>query len=462
MASIIRMWPTPSCLPGWLIAIGPEACSVQIAWRTRTSDRCASFVVHGRDAARLSQETHVHLPGLYYPYIHVRDDEWLKAAALYWPSIRRLVPGGYSTHDGPTASAFSSAGILRDVDPSGFAANLGPQLCQAIMAQAPHMVRRFSIDMAEREWRGQRWGDSGSLDYEFPWLGWIHLTKIPGMLRERLIELGLAYQGRPEHSDRLPSGQRPREWVGLHPALAGAYMQTLATVVSEQASFQPLTDQADLRLAASAPAVESALQLLVGRSNATLVPDTDVDRYVMLAIQTVIPSRLQNIPAEKIIEIREQLAEELTHFRDYVETQREELANIAATPHIPRQLEMFAQHFDDTIRLPLERLERGLALHKLEPTRQMLVAGVAAPPALAQVALGLSGAAPAIVTTTGSVAAIGTMWWQVSATRKAQRRSSPAAYLLGVRDALTPATIAAAMSRFYYGVRRRGPSRRLQ
>jgi len=29
-------------------------------------------------------------PGLYYPYIHIRDDDWLKGAVLYWPSVRRL------------------------------------------------------------------------------------------------------------------------------------------------------------------------------------------------------------------------------------------------------------------------------------------------------------------------------------------------------------------------------------
>ncbi len=31
-------------------------------------------------------------PGLYFPFILVRDDDWLKTAALYWPSVRRLVP----------------------------------------------------------------------------------------------------------------------------------------------------------------------------------------------------------------------------------------------------------------------------------------------------------------------------------------------------------------------------------
>ena len=56
-------------------------------------------------------------PGLYFPFIHVRDDDWLKTAALYWPSIRRLVPRRYPKHDSPTARTFSDAGILRDEVP---------------------------------------------------------------------------------------------------------------------------------------------------------------------------------------------------------------------------------------------------------------------------------------------------------------------------------------------------------
>jgi hypothetical protein len=45
-------------------------------------------------------------PALYFPYVHIRDDEWLKAAALYWPSVRRLVPHGYAKHDSATAQVF--------------------------------------------------------------------------------------------------------------------------------------------------------------------------------------------------------------------------------------------------------------------------------------------------------------------------------------------------------------------
>jgi hypothetical protein len=56
-------------------------------------------------------------PALYFPYVHIRDDEWLKAAALYWPSVHRLVPHGYAKHDSVTAQVFMDARILRDEEP---------------------------------------------------------------------------------------------------------------------------------------------------------------------------------------------------------------------------------------------------------------------------------------------------------------------------------------------------------
>lgn len=56
-------------------------------------------------------------PALYFPYVHIRDDEWLKAAALYWPSVRRLVPHGYAKRDSATARAFANVAVLRDEEP---------------------------------------------------------------------------------------------------------------------------------------------------------------------------------------------------------------------------------------------------------------------------------------------------------------------------------------------------------
>ena len=37
--------------------------------------------------------------GLYYPYIHFRDENWLKFALLHWGTIARTVPESFQTKD---------------------------------------------------------------------------------------------------------------------------------------------------------------------------------------------------------------------------------------------------------------------------------------------------------------------------------------------------------------------------
>jgi len=53
---------------------------------------------------------------LYYPFIHFKDDRWLKLSALYWDRIGRIVPSAYRTEDSETvrASGTSSKRYVRN------------------------------------------------------------------------------------------------------------------------------------------------------------------------------------------------------------------------------------------------------------------------------------------------------------------------------------------------------------
>lgn len=51
--------------------------------------------------------------GLYYPFIDIRDEAWLKTAALYWDSLTTIVPDGFSSYrETETSRTFSEAGFL--------------------------------------------------------------------------------------------------------------------------------------------------------------------------------------------------------------------------------------------------------------------------------------------------------------------------------------------------------------
>ncbi|HZN75060.1 MAG TPA: hypothetical protein VFC00_25775 [Micromonosporaceae bacterium] len=388
-------------------------------------------------------------PGLYFPFVHIRDDDWLKMAALYWPSVRRLVPVDYVKHDSVTAQTFFDAHVLRDEDPEQLMPALGWDLARALRKNAARLVRDFSLARAHADWDGEARLEGGP-DRD-PQLGWIHVTKFPMDALRQLSQMGLARVGRSSDPVRGHAGP-PADWIGVHPALAGAYMTALAGWVSKAAKFQPLTDQDDLRAATPSNDVGAALGLLMGRStesaNSEDMTGAGMETYVMLALQYARPENLPIISAEKVLQCRTNLAEELAVFRDYVASQRAELAELASVPIRRRRLEAFAQHVEHTVEIPLRKLEKGLSLHKLEPARSLLVAASFVPPAAVSV---VGVIPPAAATTVGALAAVGSAWWQVNRVRESAKAGSPVGYLLDVRDRLTPKTLATRARRVLRG-----------
>src|SRR5664280_274615 len=71
-----------------------------------TDGRGMSYAVHHeRNHMTLSETapmTNVFgRPALYYPYIHIRSEHWLKATLLCVPTVKRIVPQNYVPEDDP-------------------------------------------------------------------------------------------------------------------------------------------------------------------------------------------------------------------------------------------------------------------------------------------------------------------------------------------------------------------------
>lgn len=404
----------------------------------------AALAAHAieRDAQRMPTT-----PALYFPYIHVRDEDWLKSAALYWPSVRRLVPAGYPKRDSSTARTFAQAGVLIDEDPEEFSDLVGWDLVTYLHSNADELGARYHVGRVEAE-------DWPTHETRYPsdpssQLGWIHVTKFaPGAL-EALEDHGIAVRGR-DNGNRFGHG---RDWIGLHPHLAGAYMTALAGKVSDAAHFQPLTDQNELNRATSTTEVTDAVRLLTGAVDETLrdANGDAVATYVMLAVEVVRPVDLASVDAETIVKCRDDLQDELETFRAYVEHQIRELVEIASTPSERHRAEAFNAHVERTVERPLAKLEQGLALHHIPSARSMLMASSYCAPMPVAVALDQLGANGA-VTAGGTVAsAFGLAWWGVARQRAAAKEASPVGYLLDVRDRLTPHTVLRRAKRLYTG-----------
>jgi len=62
---------------------------------------------------------------LYYPYINIRNEKWLKTAALFYKGIDRIVPESFAPKDSDTIRALiDSDGFVRNVDPRRAARNV--------------------------------------------------------------------------------------------------------------------------------------------------------------------------------------------------------------------------------------------------------------------------------------------------------------------------------------------------
>ena len=334
----------------------------------------------------------------------------------------------------------ADAEFLRDHEPGRLVPGVFHDLLEGIRRNADALVADFGLERAALDWDGgpPRDGSPGHRDH--PELGWIHCTKFPRGAVQHLFELGLARIGRWGELDRH-SG-RPEEWVGLHPALAGAYMTALATQVSETAYLQPMTDQADLRVATPDDDAQCALNLLLGNADADEKPVVEaaaVQTYVMLALQYARPENLENVSVEAILRCREKLAEELITFRNHVTGQRRELVELAAVPFEDHRVELFAEHARQTIEVPLRQLEKGMKLLKLDTTRSLAMTTGFAPPAVFGAAVG---AGPVVGSAVGTVAAVGNAWWQVRGVRAKAKAGSPVGYLVDVRDRLEPKKLA--------------------
>jgi hypothetical protein len=84
--------------------------------------------------------------GLYFPYIHVRDEAWLKAVALYRPRMFRIVPAGYPTQDSDTVRALTDElGFMVDKDPTAAAQALAPVIHRMLDGNGDALWARYGI-----------------------------------------------------------------------------------------------------------------------------------------------------------------------------------------------------------------------------------------------------------------------------------------------------------------------------
>ncbi len=181
---------------------------------------------------------------LYYPFIHVRDERWLKATLLCFPSIDRMVPAGYEVNDGAAAAFFAQtkgrAGramlgrrTLDDPATEYARSELLAKLHEDVSMDrsADGLVSRFSREAA-------RSGPYVEGDNAFQ----IHEYKLGGALVEFLHSHGLAWEpATPVRGDA--------HWWAVHPVPGEAIMSTNAVALAQAHDLEIVTSDGPIHQA---------------------------------------------------------------------------------------------------------------------------------------------------------------------------------------------------------------------
>jgi hypothetical protein len=352
--------------------------------------------------------------GLYYPFFHVRDERWIKVAALYWPKIVRIVPDQYRTRDSSTVRALADDFIVRQ-PPGQSVEAIAPRFAELITNHASELRARFHIMSPPRpermhpgEWlpsMRSALGESLPPMEVFPeglTATGVHVSEMTGSLQDmfRDAQLGLPGNSLSLYSPNRVMPQVPNsidgrdirtgwstrehrvlgEWFLMHPELVGIYTSVLAEDFAAVNVLHPTTDQENAYAVTNNWTAERIADALLGDPgwSATPAPGELTETLGFLALDLVVPADLDRVPVAKIIDIRERHSAEFFAFGQAID---EAAAAIAELPVIRDQdiLEdylrqvvtvRFAQPLDD-LRKMMRRLTGDAATMSINVKTQL-------------------------------------------------------------------------------------------
>ena len=245
---------------------------------------------------------------LYYPFIHFKDDNWLKLGALYWDKIGRIVPTDYATDDSETVKALDS--LITVLRPEIEGPEFAKSFIDFIEQYAPKLQAKYALALRE-QWdslpEARRPPRPGGPSGNDPRLGYIFYEKIPPDLYWAMKTTGLA-----------STDDRGSQWIGMHPDLAWVYMTAFAEHIAEKNGLRPLTDEMSDHVALSGLSIERLAQALLSKTPIVGFQPTANEREEVLfsvAFRTIVPKDISKIHVDKILEFRDKYPNERASFQ---------------------------------------------------------------------------------------------------------------------------------------------------
>jgi hypothetical protein len=372
--------------------------------------------------------------GLYYPYIHFRDENWLKLALIYWSRIARIVPEGFSTRDSDSVRRVrGELGAVIDSPPFSAGEEVATDFIEFVSAHANDLRGKYGIRQSYK-WKIDEHTAARAPEGTDPHFGYIYHQKLGYELARLLSQEGLAVWGEGR------GASLDTRWIGVHPAIAGVYMTAMAEAIAANAGYGLLADDMVGHVAVGDRSVERLAELLLGEKFQSL-PKSFLNPEVIavIALQTVLPKDLSAVPISKIIELRKKFPAELADFQDWTHTIHKKLTERTGGVRSPAALnEHLTVLEEQEIKPKLEQLRTHLRSLSIETVTGALsvkspwnIAGTAAAYFLSAPPLAVGGVALTAIPNLGKTR------------RDAQKAASGnfAAYLLHAQERLTSQTL---------------------
>ncbi|MEZ0111622.1 hypothetical protein ABH920_005640 [Catenulispora sp. EB89] len=367
---------------------------------------------------------------LHYPELTPR---WgmLLPAALFYPKIALMRPRDFTIYeDSEVTELRNELDLIVDVDPRAAAQAIAPKFVEAIERytgrEHPYVQgRHTSVHWAPSETTLR--SAKIIVDSE------IHHEKLDSTVEEAFKALGLAK----ETNDPLAP------WLLVERGVANVYLCVLAEELARQNHMQAVTNHEwDFGYVCdwTSDAIVAAL-MQHGRSPG--LPNTSSSALYngigLLAVRVFLPDNAHEVPAKKVVEIRERYHAEFLAFLDEIEAAAADLSAALADIAEASVLEAYVKsEVENRFVKRAEDLEKALRGLNIATASTTVTTKFEVPALLSVTAAGVMAHQPLVAGSSAVAAGLLGVYTRMREQRKEILAPSGATYLYDMRRALTP------------------------
>ena len=266
---------------------------------------------------------------LYYPYILIPDNMWLRQTILYWDKICPIVPWELEQRIPKThvSKELKDYGVLEFIHPEAILDWVEGQVLSEEFLKIVTQ-KDFLLKIGKPEGR----------NYSFR----IYKDKFADGLLKELQGLELY---KPKEDDY--------DWLLFEPLSGTIYMGFLASTLASRINLEPITDNKIYQN---------------GFLCSQLIPSTRTQMFLSIAFEELLPTPKEEIPVKNIIKFKEKHERELLAFRRAIRDTIKDIESETDENQLKRKL----HSFKDNIKEQSLILHRKLMENRIETTFNVL------------------------------------------------------------------------------------------